>query len=65
MPIRATEGEGYERRRYLANLALIPYAALSDKDILLRITKERGLSGETVSSIIGVIQQGVALQHEK
>ena len=38
---------------------------LSEKELLLKITRERGLSGETVAGIVGVIQHGVALHHEK
>ena len=41
------------------------HAELSEKELLLKITRERGLSGETVAGIVGVIQHGVELQHEK
>ena len=41
------------------------HTELSEKDLLLKITRERGLSGETVAGIVGVIQHGVALHHEK
>ena len=38
---------------------------LSDKEILLKVTRERGLTGQTVASLIGVVQRGVALQMER
>ncbi|KAI0730475.1 hypothetical protein C8Q76DRAFT_613044 [Earliella scabrosa] len=43
---------------------LNPEKQLSEKELLLKITRERGLSGETVAGIVGVIQHGVALHHE-
>lgn len=38
---------------------------LSDKEILLQVTRERGLTGQTVASLIGVVQRGVSLQMER
>ena len=38
---------------------------LSEEELLLKITRERGLLGETVAGIVGMIQHGVALHHEK
>ena len=38
---------------------------LSDKELLEKITRERGLTGESVAGIVGVIQQGVDLQQER
>ena len=59
-----------EKRESSESSRIRPYfdrnvADLSEKELLLKITKERGLSGETVAGIVGVVQQGVALQQER
>lgn len=41
------------------------YTALSDKELLEKITRERGLPVETIVGLLGVIQRGVRLQMQR
>ncbi|KAI0713022.1 hypothetical protein C8T65DRAFT_695089 [Cerioporus squamosus] len=39
--------------------------ALSDKELLMKITRERTLTGETASGVIGIVQRAVSLTEER
>ena len=44
---------------------LIMSAALSDTDLLEKITRERGLTGDDIVGLFGVVQQGIRLQMQR